>query len=186
MASLKILRKVVEFFVKRCKFPRKQDSRSNVLCTSKDGALVTFNKFGNATKQGALPKPSPAKTLIPSPIPRQRKPTEVDVQAPSATLLFEISCAAGLLGPFTLLELHSESENLPINFYPVNYEKLQSAQLAAGLAMGSISFHSGYPYLQVDTLLHLDPAVAEEDRPAEKRVQAPRTSRRIFSQKLHR
>ena len=96
----------------------------------------------------------------------------MDVQAPNTTSLFDIQCAAGLLGPFTRFELHSGSENPPKSFYSVTYEKLQSTQIATGFAMGPISFHPSQPYLQVDALLHLDTSVAEEDRPAEARVRA--------------
>ena len=96
----------------------------------------------------------------------------MDVQAPNTTSLLDIQCAAALLGPFTRFELHSRSENPPISFYSVTYEKLQSAQNATGFAMGPISFHPSQPYLQVDALLHLDTSVAEEDRPAEARVRA--------------
>ena len=137
-----------------------------VMCTSKDGALVTFNAFGQGGKQEAHPKSPPPMVSIPPPMPSQREPNEVDVQAPNTTSLFDIQCAAGLLGPFTRFELHSRSENPPISFHSVTYEKLQSAQIATGFAMGPISFHPSQPYLQVDALLHLDPSVAEEDRPA--------------------
>ena len=143
-----------------------------VMCTSKDGALVTFNAFGQGGKQEAHPKSPPTMVSLPPPMPSRREPNKVDVQAPNTTSLFDIQCAGGLLGPFTRFELHSRSENPPISFYSVTYEKLQSAQIATGLAMGPISFHLFHPYLQVDALLRLDPSVAEEDRPAEAGVRA--------------
>ena len=96
-----------------------------VMCNSRDGALVTFNALGNAGKQGTQPKSSPTMSPVPPPMPSHREPTEVDVQAPNTTSLFDIQYAVGLLGPFTRFELNSESENPPINFYSVTYEKLQ-------------------------------------------------------------
>ena len=110
------------------------------MCTSKDGALITFNACGHGGKQEAHPKSPPTMVSIPPPKPSQRDSNEVDVQAPNTTSLFDIQCAAGLLGPFTRFELHSGSENPPISFYSVTYEKLQSAQIATGFAMGTIFF----------------------------------------------
>ena len=103
--------------------------------------MITFNAFGQGGKQEAHPKSPPTMVSIPPPMSSQREPNEVDVQAPNTTSLFDIQCAAGLLGPFTRFELHSRSENPPISFYSVTYEKLQSAQIATGFAMGPISFH---------------------------------------------
>ena len=77
------------------------------MCNSRDGALVTFNAFRNAGKQGAQPKSSPTLSAIPLPMPSQGAPTEVDIQAPNRTSFFDIQCAVGLLGSFTQFQLHS-------------------------------------------------------------------------------
>ena len=131
--------------------------------------------LGNAGKRGAEIKSSQTMALIPPPMPSQRDPLKVDVEAPNTTSLFDIQCAVGLLGRFTRFEADSELENPPINLYSVTHEKLQSAQFATGFAKGPISFHPAQPYLQVDALLHLGPTVAEENRAAEARTTSPTT-----------